>query len=254
MPAFFIPAKPPTPAAPSSETPKLSLRQSIKVLLPCLEFWLLIIPFTVYVGLFNSVSSLLNQIMAPYGYTEEESGIGGAILIVVGLVTAAATSPIIDRTKAFLTTVRICVPLVGLCLLVFTWMPETKSSGGVAGPYIILAIFGAAAFSLVPVAIEFMVEVTHPVSPEVTSTLAWSAGQLLAGIFIVISGALKDGSDADPPHNMKRALIFSAVMGVVVVPVPLCLGLFGRKENIRLRRVRSDELGAHVAREGEIRL
>jgi MFS family permease len=211
------------------------------VLVSQLEFWLLFVPFAVYVGLFNSTSSLLNQILLPYGYSDEEAGIAGALLIVVGLVSAAVTSPIIDRTKSYLTTVRLAVPLVGLCYLVFVWMPGTRPAAGVAGPYVVMAVLGAASFSLLPVAVEYLVELTHPVSPAVTSTLAWSGGQLLGGVFIVISGALRAGDDAEPPGNMRNALIFAAVLALVAVPLGLCLGLFGRKEKLQLRRVRSDE-------------
>ncbi|KAK3333781.1 major facilitator superfamily domain-containing protein [Cercophora scortea] len=242
IPSFFIPAAPPTPAAPSSETPKMTLHASAKVLFGHLEFWLLFIPFAVFVGFFNSVSSLLNQIMYPYGYSSEEAGIAGALLIVVGLVTSAVTSPIIDRTKAFLTAIRIAVPIVGLCYFIFIWMPGTRDTAGVAGPYVILSVLGAASFSLVPVVVEYLVELTHPISPEVTSTLAWSGGQLLGGIFIVISGALKGGDEGSPPGNMKKALVFTAVIALAAVPLPLCLGLFGRGDYVSLRRVASDEV------------
>jgi MFS family permease len=238
IPSFFIPSRPPTPAAASSETPKLSLRESIHILTSHLEFWLLLIPFAVYVGFFNSISSLVNQIMEPYGFSDTDAGIAGALLIVVGLVTAAITSPILDRTKSFLLAIKIAVPILALSFLVFIWMPPTRS---LAGPYVVLSILGAAAFSLVPVAVEFLVELTHPISPEVTSTLAWSGGQLLGGIFIVISDALKDGAEADPPYNMHRALIFTAVVALAVAPLPMCLGLFGRREKVELKRVRSDE-------------
>ncbi|KAK4166406.1 major facilitator superfamily domain-containing protein [Cladorrhinum sp. PSN259] len=234
IPSFFIPARPPTPCSPSSVTTKLSLKESASVLLKCPEFFLLFIPFAIYVGLFNSISSLLNQILLPHGYTEEEAGIAGAILIVVGLVTSAVTSPLIDKYKAYLLGVRLAVPLIGLSYLVFIFMPETKT---LAGPYIVMAILGAACFSLVPVVVEYLVELTHPVSPEVTSTLAWSGGQVLGGIFIIISGALKE-DDGD----MRNALIFSAVMALVAVPLPLLLGCFGRKDMLALRRVRSDEV------------
>lgn len=238
VPSFFIPASPPTPAAPSSETPKLSLRESARVLTSHLEFWLLLVPFAVYVGFFNSVSSLVNQIMEPYGFSDTDAGIGGALLIVVGLVAAAVTSPILDRTKAFLPAIKVAVPLLALSFLVFIWMPATR---GLAGPYIVLSVMGASAFSLVPVAVEFLVELTHPVSPEVTSTLAWSGGQLLGGIFIVVSDALKAGADADPPFHMRRALVFTAVVALLVAPLPMCLGLFGRGDKVQLRRVKSDE-------------
>ncbi|EGO54677.1 hypothetical protein NEUTE1DRAFT_48311 [Neurospora tetrasperma FGSC 2508] len=243
VPAFFIPSRPPTPAAPSSATPKLPLRISAAILLGHAEFWLLFVPFAVYVGTFNSISSLLNQIMEPHGYTDEEAGIAGAVLIVVGLLVSAITSPIIDRTKAFLTTIRIAVPLIGICYLVFLWMPSTHDSAGLAGPYVILAILGAASFSLVPVVVEFLVEVTHPISPEVTSTLAWSGGQVLGGVFIIVSGALKEekGKEGRPDGNMYWALVFHAVVAMVTVPVPLCLGLFGRRDKVNLRRVGSDD-------------
>lgn len=237
VPSFFIPAAPPTPAAPSGQTPKLSLKESIHILTSHLEFWLIFIPFAVYVGFFNSISSLLNQIMEPYGFTDTDAGIAGALLIVVGLVAAAISSPIIDRTKAFVTWTKSAVPIIGLCYLVFVWMPGTRS---VAGPYIVLSVLGAASFSLIPVVIELLVELTHPISPEVTSTLAWSGGQLLGGCFIVISDALKAGEDGTPPGNMYRALVFTAVIAMAVLPLPLCLGLFGRGDNVTLKRMRSD--------------
>jgi cyanate permease len=177
--------------------------------------------------------------MLPYGYSEEQAGIAGAILIVVGLVASAVTSPIIDRTRAYLLAIRVAVPLIGLCYLVFVWMPATA---GLAGPYLVMAVLGAASFSLVPVALEFLVELTHPISPAVTSTLAWSGGQLLGGVFIIICGALRKGPDeGDPPGNMRDGLVFMAVIAVVTVPVPLCLGLFGRGDGLALRRVRADE-------------
>ncbi|KAK3381530.1 major facilitator superfamily domain-containing protein [Podospora didyma] len=250
LPSFFIPAAPPTPVAPSCVTPKLTIRESATILFGHLEFWLLFIPFSIFVGFFNSISSLLNQIMEPYGYTDEEAGIAGAILIVVGLVTSAVTSPIIDRTKAFLTAIRIAVPIIGLSYLIFIWMPGTRDAGGVAGPYVVLAVLGAGSFSLVPVVIEYLVELTHPISPEITSAVAWSGGQILGGIFIIVSGALKASDDADPPYNMRRSLVFTAVIALAVVPLPLCLGLFGRADKLGLRRVKSDELARLRSLEG----
>ncbi|EFQ35835.1 major facilitator superfamily transporter [Colletotrichum graminicola] len=237
LPAFFIPARPPTPVASSSQTAKLGIRESVAVVGRSLELWLVMIPYAVYVGFFNSISSLLNQMMRPYGFSDEDSGIAGALLIVVGLVFSAVTSPILDRTKKFLPAVKIAVPVIGLCYLAFVWMPETRS---VAGPYVVLAVLGASSFALVPVALELLIELSHPVSPEVTSTIAWAGGQALGAVFIIISDALQADASADPPRNMKNALIFQAVVAMVIIPLPLCLGLFGRADKVTLRRVRSD--------------
>lgn len=52
--------------------------------------------------------------MEPYGFSETEAGIAGGILIVVGLVASAIVSPIIDRTKKYLVTIKLMVPLIAI--------------------------------------------------------------------------------------------------------------------------------------------
>ncbi|KAH8599619.1 major facilitator superfamily domain-containing protein [Bisporella sp. PMI_857] len=238
LPSFFIPKEPPSPAAASSEVPKQPIIPSLKVLFSSPEFYMIMIPFTVYVGLFNSISTLINGMLAPYGFDETQAGIGGALLIVVGLVTAAVASPIIDRTKAQLLTIKICVPLIALCYLAFTFAPATRT---LAAIYVILSVLGAASFN------------HASLSPEVTSTICWVGGQLLGGLFIVISDALRDGGINDgtaddgtkrPPGNYYRALIFQAVLAMVAFPLPMALGLFGRDKEIQLRRVEADKEAA----------
>ena len=206
------------------------------------EFYMILIPFIVYVGLFNSISSIINQILFPYGFSETEAGIAGGILIVVGLIASAITSPIIDRNKQYLLAVKILVLVTALCYLAFIWAPPTRTDAAV---YVILGILGASSFSLLPVILEYLCEITHPVSPEVTSTICWSGGQLLGGIFIQIANALTDGPNGgaggDVPYNMQRNLWFQAVFALAVVPLALALGLFGRVNKVKLRRVEADK-------------
>jgi FLVCR family MFS transporter 7 len=209
---------------------------------------MIFLPFCVYVGLFNSISSIINQVLYPYNFTETQAGIAGAVLIVVGLVTSAITSPIIDRSKAYLLAIKVQVPIIAICYLAFIWAPPTGNEGAV---YAILALLGAASFSLVPVVLEYLCEITHPISPEITSTICWAGGQVLGGVFIIISSnALTDGSNGgaggNAPYNMQRALWFQAVLALAVVPLPLALGFFGRAKSVRLRRVEADKANAGV--------
>ncbi|PBP25290.1 cell surface receptor major facilitator superfamily transporter transporter [Diplocarpon rosae] len=261
IPSFFITAKPPTPSSHSGTQPKQQIIPSIKFLFSSPEFWMIVIPYTFYVGLFNSVSSLLNQILQPYSFTEDDAGIAGALLIVVGLVTSAITSPIIDKTKSYLLAIKFTVPIIATCYLAFTWAPQTRT---IVAPYVILSILGAASFSLVPVVLEYLIEITHPVSPEVTSTICWTGGQLLGGIFIIVSDALRaagrnDGTADDrsdrPPGNMFRTLVFQTVMALVVVPLPLALGCCGRQQRVKMKRVDADRQaaeGRYVADSGQL--
>ncbi|KZF24860.1 MFS general substrate transporter [Xylona heveae TC161] len=237
LPSFVIPGRPPTPPSASAAQTKMPLRQAIRTVVKAIDFWLLFIPFSIYVGLFNSISSLLNQILSPYGFSETEAGICGALLIIVGLVASAVTSPLIDKYKFFLAAIKLLVPIIAICYLVFIFAPPTRT---VAAPYVIASILGASCFSLVPVALEWLVEISHPVSPEFSSTVCWTGGQLLGACFILIEDALRDGSTPQTPGkgrewwpqgNLQRALIFQAVIAAVGVPLALCIGLWGEENS-----------------------
>lgn len=225
LPAPFIPKAPPTPPSAIAAAEKLDLREASRELPKNISFYLILIPFSVYVGFFNALSSLVNQILRPYGFSETDAGIAGALLIVVGLVAAAIVSPFVDRTKKYLLTLWTLVPVIAISYLILIFMPGTRT---LAGPYVVFSILGASSFSLLPCALEYLVVVTHPVSPEFTSVVCWTFGQLLGGIFIVIMNALRGpGGEfpGQPPKTMIRALIFQAVLACVVVPFPLFLSL-----------------------------
>lgn len=251
IPAFFIPHAPPTPPSASAfhvlAHEPLDVRINLQQLSRSVEFWLIFLPFAIYVGFFNSFSSLLNQILEPYGYSETQAGIAGAVLIVVGLVSAAISSPFIDKYKFYLSYIKVSVPIIALSYLVFTWAP---SDHAIAYAYVVCGILGAASFGLVPVALEFLVEIHHPLGPEVSSTLCWSGGQLLGGIFIIIQNALKADKDAKPAYNMRKALIFQAVVAMVIMPLPLCLNMFGRE--VRRRRLELDNRSGAAVEHGGV--
>ncbi|KAI4684286.1 uncharacterized protein J4E84_006274 [Alternaria hordeiaustralica] len=239
LPSFFIPAAPPTPPSASSVISKTSIMTSLKHMLRTPSFYLVFFTFSVYTGFFNAFTSLLNQILYPYGYTEDEAGICGAVLIVVGLVACAITSPIIDRTHAYLLGIKILCPVLSAAYLAMIWAPQTRT---IVAPYVLGAVLGACSFSLLPIALEYLVEITFPASPEVSSTICWVGGQVFGGIFIVIMNELKDGRPVDldavqdagrdeatggnrPPGHMLWALVFQAVVCAVVLPLPLMLGV-----------------------------
>lgn len=147
-------------------------------------------------------------------------------MIVVGLVTAAIMSPITDRWKHYLGSIRILVPIVVASYIGLIFAPS--SPAGIAPSYVVMALMGASSFALLPIVLEYLVEITYPFSPEIGSTICWTGGQLLGACFILIQDALKAGANAAPPLNMRYALIFSAVVSFAAAPFPLSIGLFGR--------------------------
>lgn len=126
----------------------------------------------------------------PYAYTADDAGITGAVLIIAGLVASAILCPIVDRNQSSLLAIKIQVPIivfgyVGLILAV-------TAGGSLALPIAIAACLGAASFSLLPLALEWVAEITHPAPPEIPSTILWGAGQLAGGVFILVMDAMKN--------------------------------------------------------------
>jgi len=256
IPSIFIPAAPPTPPTSSSGLSKTKVTESLNGMLRSPSFYIVFLTFSTFTGCFNALSSLLNQILFPYGFSEDEAGICGAVLIVVGLVTAALTSPIFDRTHAYLLGIKILCPFVAFSYLAFIWAPQTRT---LVAPYLISAVLGASSFSLLPVTLEYLVEITFPASPEVSSTICWIGGQLFGAVFIVVMNELKDGQPADlevasdggrgsggsarPSGNMYSALVFQAIVALTVLPLPMMLGVrrLGLSQNES--RLKLDEHG-----------
>ncbi|KAF2213845.1 hypothetical protein CERZMDRAFT_110866 [Cercospora zeae-maydis SCOH1-5] len=223
LPSLFLPSRPPSPPSALAEAPKLDLRAALRQLPKNGSFYLMLLPFAIYVACFNATSSLINQIFEPYGISEDNAGLAGGILIISGLVAAAIVSPIVDRTKQHLWAVKILVPIIASSYTVLIFMPQTRD---VVGPYITCAALGAASFSLLPVALDLLTIVTFPVSPEVSSVVAWTGGQVLGAIFVVVMDQLKGGWDGEPRKTMLTSLIFQAGMAWLVVPFALLLGVW----------------------------
>lgn len=135
----------------------------------------------------------------PYAYTADEAGITGAVLIVAGLVVSAILCPIVDRTQASLLAIKVQVPIIAVSYIALIF--AVTAGGSLVLPIVVAGCLGAASFSLLPLALEWMVEITHPAPPEIPSTILWSTGQLVGGVFILVMDVMKDNQDEG---KMKR--------------------------------------------------
>jgi FLVCR family MFS transporter 7 len=93
-----------------------------------------------------------------------------------------------------------------------------------------MAVMGACSLPLLPVGLELSAEVTR--NADASSALLFFGANALGAIFLGVENALREGPEANPPLNMRRALIFQ---GVIILAV--CLSVFGvRGEQTRRRR------------------
>lgn len=106
-----------------------------------------------------------------------------------------------------------------------------------------MAILGAASFSLVPLALEMLVDFTYPeVGAEASSSLAWASGQIGGGVWIVVMDALGEGGDGNGTRN-SGALVWQACWACAVVPIPMFLGWWGTGRRKRMEIQDEEEEG-----------
>ncbi|KAI9494405.1 major facilitator superfamily domain-containing protein [Zychaea mexicana] len=220
IPAIFIPRKPKTPpsySASNKNVRQIPFWQSIRMLFTNFQYIIIWLSFGVMCGLFSTISSLLAQILLPYGISEDDAGIAAVALIIAGIVGAVASGIFIDKTQKHVWVLKSFVPVVGFMYLALLMVVKPDNYGAIVG---ICAIMGFFTFSLLPVALELSVECSYPVSESISSPLLWLCSQILAFVFTISMDALRD-PDGDPPENMRRALImatgFSMPMMVLVL-------------------------------------
>jgi len=184
-----------------------------------IDFFILFLAFGVLVAGTSSFSVFISQIFAPYGYSDVTSGLMGGIFLISGLVAAIISAPLFDRVLIhhLAMTVKIALPILTAAWvgLIFVVKPNN-----LAGIYVVLVSISSISFILLPVGLELGVEITH--SAETSTAVLWSGGNTVSFCWVLVMNALRAGPDADPPLNMKRALIFNAafIAGTALLSIP----------------------------------
>ncbi|KAJ7703249.1 major facilitator superfamily domain-containing protein [Mycena rosella] len=216
---FMINAAPPTPPTYSASKKTPGLLSLLRVMAnkdrttdpsmtvrERIDFAIVLFVFGVLSSATNVFAILTAQILHPVGYSSDTAGFMGAALLLSGIVSAIVTAPIFDRvfTTHLAITTKILVPILGGAWLSLIWAVKPHNTGGL---YAICALIGVASITMLPVALELACEITR--NADGSSALMWFACNLFAVIFILVEGALRAGPDANPPLNMRRALIFN---------------------------------------------
>lgn len=77
------------------------------------------VAFGILCGMASALTSLLTQIVSPYGVSEDNAGFLSAAFIIAGLVGAVITGVFIDKTSRHKIILKLYVPIVGAAYLAF---------------------------------------------------------------------------------------------------------------------------------------
>jgi MFS family permease len=199
--------KPATPPCPPGQEVRALMLDGLKHALTVKPFWLYLFVSFIGLGIFNGVTTWVETIIRPRGFTPADAGTVGALMLVGGVLGAVIIPPFSDRQhkrqRYLLLGFLLAIPgLIGLTFAHTLWL--------------LLASAFAMGFFLVsanPIGMQYAAEITQP-TPEGTSNgLIQLFGQASV-VFVYIMEALKTPDGAYTPALLLAIglLIVSAVL------------------------------------------
>lgn len=204
---ILIKERPPTaPCRPDQEERSLVLdgfRQTMRTR----DFiWLMVI-FFIGLGVFNSVTTWIEDIMRPRGFSATQAGITGGLMIMGGIVGALIIPILSDRRKKrtpfiILALAGATLGLTGITFATSYWLLLTSG-----------AILGFFLLSAGPIGFQYGAEITYPASEGTSNGMLLLMGQISGIAFIFGMDILKSSSTG----SMTTSLI--VLIGLMVLSI-----------------------------------
>jgi MFS family permease len=203
----FARERPATPPCPPGMEERALMLDGLKHALTVRPFLVYLAVVFVGMGVFNGVTTWVEQIVHPRGFSETDAGLIGGLLLLGGLLGAVVVSALSDRQGKRVRYLVLCfalaVPgLLCVALVSTTWVLFAASF--VLGFFLVPAL---------PVGMQYAAEITYP-TPEGTSNgLIQLCGQVSVA-FVYVMSALRadDGSFTLSLVLSAGLLLLSAVV------------------------------------------
>jgi len=202
----FIRERPPTAPSSTDQDERFKVFEGLRHILKQRDMQILLLLFFVGLGMFNAISTWIEQIVNPRGFGPEEAGIIGAMMVVGGILGAGILPVLSDRSrrrKPFL-VVAVAGMAPGLVGLAFA---ETF-------PLLLMSsfVFGFFLMSAYPIGFQYSAEISYP-APESSQGIILMAGQVSGILFILGMDAFKSSVTGSMAASM---LVFIALTAIVI--------------------------------------
>ncbi len=221
---IFTREAPPTPPCPPGMETRALMLDGLKSMLRMKDVWIMIGLFLVGMGIFNGISTWIEGIVRPRGFSILQAGNLGAVLLLGGIAGAIVLPILSDRLQK-----RKNFILLGMVLSIPGMIGVIYAS-----PYWLLMVsmflLGFFLISLAPIGYQYVAEITYP-APEGTSNGLLNLAGQASVVFIYGMEALKDKDG-----SFKYSLL--AFVGLMVLSVFLIVWL---KESAMVKSVKPAE-------------
>ncbi len=210
---FLMRESPPTPPSQIDQEERFQVFAGIRYIFRQRDMLILVVLFFVGLGMFNAISTWIEQIVGPRGFDSEQAGIIGAIMLVGGIAGAGIISVLSDRSrrrKPFLIAALVgMVPgLIGLAFA--TTFPVLVASS---------FVFGFFLMSAYPVGIQYGAEVSYPAPESTSQGIIVLAGQVSGILFIFGMDAFRSG----PSESMGASMVVFVFLTLVTIVLSVFL-------------------------------
>jgi MFS family permease len=220
---FILAARehPPTPSGVGADDARALMFDGLKQMLRQRDFILLMVIFFIGLGMFNGVTTWIEEILAPRGFTASQAGIAGGLMLIGGIVGAFVLPMVSDamrRRKPFvvIALLGLLPGLAGLAFATSWWLLA-------AGAF----VFGFFLLSAGPIGFQYGAEITLPAPEGTSNSMLLVMGQVSGIVFIFAMDGLK------APNG---AMTVSLVGLICLTVVAVVLSLFLKESPIRGRR------------------
>jgi len=210
---IIIKERPPTaPCRPDQEERSLVF-DGFKQTLRTRDFILLMVIFFIGLGVFNAVTTWIEDILRPRGFSATQAGITGGLMIVGGIIGAIFIPLFSDRYKRRTPFIIIAltgatIGLAGITFATSYWLLLT--SGAVLGFFLL---------SSGPIGFQYGAEITYPASEGTSNGMLLLMGQISGIAFIFGMDSLKSSSTG----SMTRSLVF--LIGLMILSILISIRL-----------------------------
>jgi MFS family permease len=199
--------RPITPPCPPEMEVRSLMLDGLKQIVKSVPFWMFVIVYFIGLGLFNGISTWIENIVRLRGFTPTDAGTMGTVMIVGGVLGAVIIPSISDkqhkRQRFMLMGILLAIPgLIGITFAPSLWL-------------LLLSAFWMGFFliSVAPVGLQYVAEVTYP-APEGTSNGIIQLFGQISVVYVYIMEAMKSADGAFTP-----SLVMSAILLLVLVAV-----------------------------------
>jgi len=196
------------PSAPGPEEPRETMRAGLARIAQQRDMIVLLVLFTLGLGMFNAISTCIDQICEAKGLDVEQTGMVGAAQLIAGVVGAVVLPIVSDRLRNRRGVLVLCMLGMLPGLIGLAWAHDYGSlliASGLLGFFLL----GGGA----PIGFQYAAEISYPAPESTSQGLLLMAGQASGIALILAMNAL----------GTTLSLWGFVVLGAAIVPLTLRL-------------------------------